>query len=66
MVASATEHRSEKAAYWAEHFEAWRGETDAQQILIKPCKSMQLAYILSIEFDGGEHERTHFFQARHC
>ena len=25
MVASATEHRSEKAAYWAEHFEAWRG-----------------------------------------
>ena len=25
MAASGTEHRSEKAAYWAGHFEAWRG-----------------------------------------
>ena len=25
MVASATEHRSEKAAYWAGHIETWRG-----------------------------------------
>ena len=25
MAASATEHRSEKAAYWAGHFESWRG-----------------------------------------
>ena len=25
MAASATEHRSEKAAYWSEHIAAWRG-----------------------------------------
>ena len=25
MAASATEHRSEKAAYWSEHIVAWRG-----------------------------------------
>ncbi|WP_428560908.1 MAG: TetR/AcrR family transcriptional regulator [Solidesulfovibrio sp. DCME] len=41
-------------------------ETDARQFTIKSCKYMQLVYIFSIEIDGGEHERTHFFQARHC